>query len=59
MVKIPQSPESKGEVMNIDKILEEHQKWLDNPETGVRADLREANLQYTNLRVGNRKVEAI
>ena len=35
--------------MNIKKILIEHKKWIDDPNTGLRADLRRANLQGANL----------
>jgi hypothetical protein len=35
--------------MNIKKVLEEHNKWLDN-DGGERADLRYANLLYADLR---------
>ena len=34
----------------IDLILLDHMKWLDNSETGKRADLNDADLRYADLR---------
>ena len=34
----------------ISKILDDHSKWLDDSDTGKRADLRGANLRDANLR---------
>ncbi len=36
--------------MDIQKILELHNKWLNGDQNGVRANLRNANLNCTNLR---------
>ena len=33
----------------LDKILEEHKKWLEDPNTGKRADLQGANLRGADL----------
>jgi len=39
--------------MNIQKILEQHSKWVVDPITGERAYLREADLREANLRGAN------
>ena len=36
--------------MDLQKILSEHAKWLTDPSTGARANLRDADLQGANLR---------
>jgi hypothetical protein len=36
--------------MNIEKILADHKKWLDDSSTGKQANLRGANLRYADLR---------
>jgi hypothetical protein len=33
----------------LNKILENHKKWLNNEDDGIRADLRDANLSGANL----------
>ena len=39
--------------MNIKKILIEHKKWIDDPNTGLRANLRRADLWGANLQAAN------
>ena len=39
--------------MNIKKILIEHKKWIDDPTTGLRANLRRADLWGANLQGAN------
>ena len=41
------------EPKELQTILENHKKWLNNSEEGVRANLQEANLQKANLRGAN------
>ena len=35
---------------SLEEILKLHEMWLNDEEGGVRAELRDANLQYANLR---------
>ena len=39
--------------MDLQKILSEHAKWLTDPSTGARANLRDANLQGANLQAAD------
>lgn len=37
----------------LDEVLAKHEKWLNNKDSGERADLRSANLQSANLQGAN------
>ena len=39
----------KMEIRDLEKVLDLHQKWLKNDETGIRANLSRANLNEANL----------
>jgi len=41
------------ETSKLTRIIEKHQKWLNNENDGERANLRDANLQGANLRDAN------
>lgn len=36
-------------ILEIQKILKEHEKWLVSPEEGTRADLRGTDLRWADL----------
>ena len=42
--------------MDLQKILSEHIKWLTDPSTGARADLRSADLQDADLQGANLRI---
>lgn len=44
--------------MDLKKILAEHAKWLTDPKTGARADLRGADLRGANYTDGWKIVRA-